>query len=137
MRKRGRLLWAIVTVILTMSVLAGPALAQESGGSPLGDLLSAVNELVGTTKVESGAAVRAVTPDAELGAAATYKMNQSGLNSLLGGLLGGSYKTSAALKGPNNLSAYASTGGDYGLASAVRGLAAGLAGLLGGLTGGQ
>jgi len=57
------------------------------------------------------------------------------LNALVGGLLGGSYSTSAELSGPDNLSAKASTNGDYGLASSVRGLGAGLVGLLSGVLG--
>jgi len=106
--------------------------------NPIGDLLNSVNQLIGTQEISSGSAVMAKLPNGDqVGSSAVYESSQTGLNGLVGGLLGGSYATSAQLSGPDNLSAQASTNGDNGLASSVRSLGAGLSGLLGGLLGGE
>ncbi|MGO0122734.1 hypothetical protein [Desulfothermobacter acidiphilus] len=133
MVKKGKLLVVVVLAGLLLALNAGVALAAQN---PVGDLLNSVGQLVGDQTIESGSVVQAILPNGDQVAAyGTYKNQQTGLNGLVGGLLGGSYSTSAQLSGPNNLSAKAYTSGDYGLASSVRGLAAGLSGLLSGVLG--
>ncbi|WP_205664643.1 hypothetical protein [Ammonifex thiophilus] len=133
MFKKSKVLAVVVLAGLLLALNTGVALAAEN---PIGDLLNSVGQLVGEHSIVSGSGVYATLPNGDaVGATATYSNKQTGLNGLLGGLLGGSYATSAELKGPNNLSAYAYTSGDYGLASSVRGLAAGLSGLLSGVLG--
>ncbi|MBE3550153.1 MAG: hypothetical protein BLITH_0103 [Brockia lithotrophica] len=124
----------VVTAVLALVLFAGGGLAFAQGNA-LGDLLTAVGQLVGDHDLGAVSYVEATTPNAVLTAQATYGNKQTGLNGLVGGLLGGSYSTAAEIKGPNNLSAGAYTNGDYGLASTVRGLSAGLAGLLSGVLG--
>ncbi|HWQ70691.1 MAG TPA: hypothetical protein VN370_00045 [Desulfitobacteriaceae bacterium] len=121
----------LLALSLALLMNASVVLAADN---PIGDLLNSVNELVGSQEISSGSAVTATLPNGDqLGASAIYNNKQTGLNALIGGLLGGSYSTSAELSGPDNLSAKASTNGDYGLASSVKGLGAGLGGLLSGL----
>ncbi len=133
MLRKSKLLAAFLLAGLLLAFNTGVAMAAEN---PLGDVLNAVSQLVGEQSLNSGSAVMAVLPNGDqVGATATYANNQTGLNGVVGSLLGGSYATSAELKGPNNLSAKAYTSGDYGLASSVRGLAAGLSGLLSGVLG--
>lgn len=121
----------LLALSFALIVNSGIALAADN---PVGDLLNSVNELVGSQEISSGSAVTAKLPNGDqIGSSAIYENKQTGLNALLGGLLGGSYATSAELSGPDNLSAKASTNGDNGLASSVRALSAGLSGLLSGV----
>ncbi|MDI3257449.1 MAG: hypothetical protein QJR01_06950 [Kyrpidia sp.] len=130
--KNKWILSAALSALLTVGGGTLPALAADGG---LGDVLGAVNNLVGSTNVSTGSMVTAAIPSAgvNIQAGSAYGVKQDGLTGLVGGLLGGTYNTTANLSGPNGLSASASTGGGYGLASTVQSLAGGVAGLLGGL----
>lgn len=132
MMKNKWILSAGLSTLLTLGTGALPALAADGG---LGDILGAVNNLVGSTNVSTGSMVTATIPSAgvNIQAGSSYGVKQDGLTGLVGGLLGGTYNTTASLSGPNGLSASASTTGGYGLASSVQSLTGGLAGLLGGL----
>lgn len=116
---------------------AGIAAMLVAGGTPAfaatDNILGAVGNLVGNTSIANGSIVNATGPDFSIQAGSSYTLNQNGLSGLLGGVLGGSYNTTASLSGPNGLSASASTTGSYGLASSVQSLVGGLGGLLGGL----
>ncbi|AMA74153.1 MULTISPECIES: hypothetical protein [Aneurinibacillus] len=118
-------------MLVAGSLIAGNAIPASAAG--LGDILGSVNSLVGSTNVSSGSLVNASGPNFNIQAGSTYTVNQDGVTGLLGGVLGGTYNTSANLSGPNGLSASASTNGGYGLASSVQSLVNGLGGLLGGL----
>lgn len=118
-------------MLLAGSFVAGNAAPASAAG--LGDVLGAVNSLVGKTNVSSGSVVSATGPNFEIQAGSTYTNDQNGVTGLVGGVLGGTYNTNASLSGPNGLSASASTSGSYGLASSVQSLTNGLGGLLGGL----
>ncbi|MCL6576679.1 MAG: hypothetical protein K6T64_11120 [Kyrpidia sp.] len=130
--KNKWMLSAALSTLLTVGGATAPAFAADGG---LGDVLGAVNNLVGSTNISSGSLVTATIPSqgVSIQAGSTYGAKQDGLTGLLGGILGGTYNTTAALSGPNGLSASASTSGGYGLASTVQSLTNGLGGLLGGL----
>ncbi|MEA4925598.1 MAG: hypothetical protein VB084_09830 [Syntrophomonadaceae bacterium] len=131
MKRKSLIIVLMLSFMLLMNT--GVVMAAEN---PIGDLLNSVNQLIGTQEISSGSAVTATLPNGDqIGASAVYNNKQTGLNGLVGGLLGGSYATAAELSGPDNLSASASTNGDYGLASSVRALSAGLGGLLSGVLG--
>lgn len=137
MTRRAARIPLLVAVALAVALAAAPASAQGLGG--LGDLLGAVNQLVGSTSTDAQAKAGIKTGGVTVDAAAGTTVESSGLSGLLHSVLGGSTSAEAGVS-YGEYQAGASVQADYGLASTVNAVGSLLQGLgkaLGGLLRGQ
>jgi len=126
---RKSLVAAVLSVVLLLPVV--PAFAQ---GNALGDLLTAVGQLVGSTEVNAQAKAAIQTGDVNVTAVAASKETAGGLTGVVTSLTGGSTQA-VAYATYDQYSAKSSVSADWGLASTTRALGALLAGLGGALSG--
>ncbi|RDV83429.1 hypothetical protein [Ammonifex thiophilus] len=131
MRRLGRKAVCFFTLSLLMLLPVIPAFAAEN---PLGDLLSSINQLVGSTSVTADTmATIKLSNGTQVVAKAGTNQNASGVTGLLSSVTGGSMAAGASVT-YGDYAASASVNADWGLASSVRalgGLLASLGGALG------
>ncbi|MBT9258279.1 MAG: hypothetical protein KM310_00780 [Clostridiales bacterium] len=120
---------AVLSVVLLLPAV--PAFAQ---GNALGDLLTAVGQLVGSTEVNAQAKATIQTGDVSVTAVAATKETAGGLTGVVTSLMGGSTQAGAYVM-YDQYSAKSSVNADWGLASTTRALGSLLAGLGGALGG--
>ncbi|MEA4925597.1 MAG: hypothetical protein VB084_09825 [Syntrophomonadaceae bacterium] len=134
MRKFRRKVMLLFTLAILTILPVMPAAAAE--GNPIGDLLSSVNQLVGSTEVSAECqAIIALNDGTSVKAQAGTNQKADGLTGLLSAVTGGSTaaNTSVTYK---DYAASSSVNADWGLASSTRAIGSLLASL-GGALGGQ
>jgi len=119
----------VLTVALLIPVI--PAFAQ---GNALGDLLTAVGQLVGSTEINAQAKAAIQTADVSVTAVAATKETAGGLTGVVSSLTGGSTEAGACVT-YGEYYASSRVKADHGLASTTRAVGALLAGLGGALSG--